>query len=43
MSRMTFLYAEAPAPKRSRFKIALQLLLAVEILTFCGVILVHGV
>lgn len=43
MSRMSFYYAQAPAPKRSRLKTALQLLLAVEILMFCGVILVHGV
>jgi hypothetical protein len=41
MSRMPFLYAQAPERKPKRLKFALQLLLAAEVLTFCAFVLLH--
>ena len=41
MSRMPFLYAQEPQRKPRWLKRALQLLLAVEVLTFCSFVLLH--
>jgi hypothetical protein len=41
MSRMPFLYAQEPQRKPKWLKLALQLLRAVEVLTFCGFVLLH--
>jgi hypothetical protein len=41
MSRMPFLYAQAPERKPKWVKFALQVLLAAEVLTFCAYVLLH--
>jgi hypothetical protein len=38
---MPFLYAQAPERKSKWVKLALQLMLAAEVVTFCAFVLLH--